>query len=161
DAGILPQHLRGAAADHAVHHAGRRRGDLPRRPDPNHGAFGRADRPDDRGRPAAPAPFRNSRVGPLPGARGPGPQAARRRTRRDSDQQGRAFHMIDNLRSTGGLARRAGRAAGIAAVAAVLFGAMPAMSAEPVSITYGYHPYWTGGWNGVVIKVKELWKKHL
>jgi len=36
-----------------------------------------------------------------------------------------------------------------------------AAAAEPVNITYGYHPYWTGGWNGVIIKAKELWKKHL
>lgn len=36
-----------------------------------------------------------------------------------------------------------------------------ATAAEPVRITYGYHPYWTGGWNGVIIKHKELWKKYL
>jgi sulfonate transport system substrate-binding protein len=36
-----------------------------------------------------------------------------------------------------------------------------ALAAEPVNITYGYHPYWTGGWSGVVIKQKELWKKYL
>lgn len=41
------------------------------------------------------------------------------------------------------------------------FGLMPASAAEPVEITYGYHPYWTGGWTGVVIKQRELWKKHL
>ena len=35
------------------------------------------------------------------------------------------------------------------------------MAAEPVNITYGYHPYWTGGWNGVIIKHKDLWKKYL
>jgi ABC-type nitrate/sulfonate/bicarbonate transport system substrate-binding protein len=40
-------------------------------------------------------------------------------------------------------------------------GMYPAMAAEPVEITYGYHPYWTGGWTGVVIKQKELWKKYL
>ena len=39
--------------------------------------------------------------------------------------------------------------------------ANPAPAADPVNITYGYHPYWTGGWNGVIIKAKELWKKHL
>lgn len=39
--------------------------------------------------------------------------------------------------------------------------AAAATAAEPVHITYGYHPYWTGGWNGVVIKHKELWKKYL
>ena len=37
----------------------------------------------------------------------------------------------------------------------------PAQAADPVHITYGYHPYWTGGWNGVIIKAKDLWKKHL
>ncbi len=36
-----------------------------------------------------------------------------------------------------------------------------AYAAEPVDITYGYHPYWTGGWNGVIIKEKGLWKKYL
>ncbi len=36
-----------------------------------------------------------------------------------------------------------------------------ARAAEPVNITYGYHPYWTGGWTGVVIKHRELWKKYL
>lgn len=40
-------------------------------------------------------------------------------------------------------------------------GATPAQAAEPVHITYGYHPYWTGGWTGVVIKQRELWKKYL
>jgi len=34
-------------------------------------------------------------------------------------------------------------------------------AAEAVDITYGYHPYWTGGWNGVIIKHKELHKKYL
>jgi len=37
----------------------------------------------------------------------------------------------------------------------------PGFAADPVEITYGYHPYWTGGWNGVIIKSKDLWKKHL
>lgn len=36
-----------------------------------------------------------------------------------------------------------------------------AYAADPVHITYGYHPYWTGGWNGVIIKAKGLWKKYL
>lgn len=39
--------------------------------------------------------------------------------------------------------------------------AAAATAADPVNITYGYHPYWTGGWNGVIIKAKDLWKKHL
>lgn len=42
-----------------------------------------------------------------------------------------------------------------------VLGAGAAQSAEPVDIVYGYHPYWTGGWNGVIIKDKELWKKYL
>lgn len=41
------------------------------------------------------------------------------------------------------------------------FGLAPATAAEPVKITYGYHPYWTGAWYGVILKNKELWKKHL
>ena len=36
-----------------------------------------------------------------------------------------------------------------------------AMAAAPVEITYGYHPYWTGAWYGVILKSRELWKKHL
>jgi NitT/TauT family transport system substrate-binding protein len=40
-------------------------------------------------------------------------------------------------------------------------GAAPVAAQAPVDITYGYHPYWTGGWNGVIIKHRELWKKHL
>ena len=38
---------------------------------------------------------------------------------------------------------------------------LPTMAAEPVDITYGYHPYWTGAWYGVILKKKELWKKYL
>lgn len=54
----------------------------------------------------------------------------------------------------------------IAAIVLTVFviaglGLMPASAAEPVEITYGYHPYWTGGWTGVVIKQRELWKKYL
>jgi ABC-type nitrate/sulfonate/bicarbonate transport system substrate-binding protein len=45
--------------------------------------------------------------------------------------------------------------------ALALGAATAAHAADPVNITYGYHPYWTGGWNGVIIKAKELWKKHL
>ena len=36
-----------------------------------------------------------------------------------------------------------------------------AWSAEAVDITYGYHPYWTGGWNGVIIKHLKLHEKYL
>jgi len=36
-----------------------------------------------------------------------------------------------------------------------------AAAAEPVHITYGYHPYWTGAWYGVILKKTELWKKYL
>ena len=32
---------------------------------------------------------------------------------------------------------------------------------EPVNIGVGYFPSWNGGWSGVVIKKKELWKKYL
>jgi ABC-type nitrate/sulfonate/bicarbonate transport system substrate-binding protein len=54
------------------------------------------------------------------------------------------------------------RAAGLAAIIAGFFAATaPVLAADAVNITYGYHPYWTGGWNGVIIKAKELWKKHL
>jgi ABC-type nitrate/sulfonate/bicarbonate transport system substrate-binding protein len=50
----------------------------------------------------------------------------------------------------------------VAAISIVALGSSrAALAAEPVNITYGYHPYWTGGWNGVIIKAKELWKKHL
>lgn len=50
---------------------------------------------------------------------------------------------------------------GIAAFATMIGAANPAGASPPVHITYGYHPYWTGGWNGVVIKRMELWKKYL
>ncbi len=36
-----------------------------------------------------------------------------------------------------------------------------ARAAQPVDITYGYHPYWTGAWYGVILKKKDLWKKYL
>lgn len=54
----------------------------------------------------------------------------------------------------------------IAAIVLTVFaitgvGLTSAGAAEPVEITYGYHPYWTGGWTGVVIKQRELWKKYL
>lgn len=32
---------------------------------------------------------------------------------------------------------------------------------KPVEITVGYFPSWVGGWSGVIIKHKELWKKYL
>lgn len=51
-----------------------------------------------------------------------------------------------------------------ATAAAFVFGialAGAASAAAPVDITYGYHPYWTGAWYGVILKQKELWKKHL
>jgi NitT/TauT family transport system substrate-binding protein len=51
--------------------------------------------------------------------------------------------------------------AGVAAMLALLAFAGPVQAADPVHITYGYHPYWTGGWNGVIIKAKDLWKKYL
>jgi len=49
----------------------------------------------------------------------------------------------------------------VAAGVCLLAGAGLGHAAEPVDITYGYHPYWTGGWTGVVIKQMELWKKYL
>src|SRR5438552_10173125 len=39
--------------------------------------------------------------------------------------------------------------------------AAQAAKGEPVHIGVGYFPSWNGGWSGVVIKKKELWKKHL
>ena len=48
-----------------------------------------------------------------------------------------------------------------AAVAAAMMTCAAVQAADPVIITYGYHPYWTGGWSGVIIKSKELWKKYL
>lgn len=32
---------------------------------------------------------------------------------------------------------------------------------DPVHLTIGYHPYYTGGWSGLVIKRLGLWKKYL
>ena len=50
----------------------------------------------------------------------------------------------------------------LAAAAAALFTSIGAVhAADPVHITYGYHPYWTGGWNGVIIKHKKLHEKYL
>ncbi|MCB2227999.1 MAG: ABC transporter substrate-binding protein [Desulfarculaceae bacterium] len=63
--------------------------------------------------------------------------------------------------------RRLGKVAALGAGVALLLAALmavggaPAQAAEPVEITYGYHPYWTGGWSGVVIKQMGLWKKYL
>jgi hypothetical protein len=49
--------------------------------------------------------------------------------------------------------RVAGLFVAAALAAAMLTGlAQPALAVEPVEITYGYHPYLTGGWSGVVIK---------
>jgi len=56
------------------------------------------------------------------------------------------------------MARLASLLAALLAVAGV---ACPAPAAEPVQITYGYHPYWTGAWYGVILKEKGLWKKYL
>lgn len=58
-------------------------------------------------------------------------------------------------------ARRGLATSVVAAAFAVAFVVGPARAAEPVDIVYGYHPYWTGGWNGVIIKAKDLWKKYL
>ena len=35
------------------------------------------------------------------------------------------------------------------------FALAAAAAPAPVNITYGYHPYWTGGWYGVIIKTKD------
>lgn len=43
----------------------------------------------------------------------------------------------------------------------LIVGQAAARAEEPAHITYGYHPYWTGGWSGVIIKEKGLWKKYL
>lgn len=51
--------------------------------------------------------------------------------------------------------------AGLALAVGLLASPVLSRAAEPVDIVYGYHPYWTGGWNGVIIKAKDLWKKHL
>ena len=40
----------------------------------------------------------------------------------------------------------------LAAILAVTGVTCPAPAAEPVQITYGYHPYWTGAWYGVILK---------
>lgn len=47
-------------------------------------------------------------------------------------------------------------------VTGILMGGVSAVAAgtKPVHIVYGYHPYWTGGWAGVIIKDKQLWKKY-
>lgn len=55
---------------------------------------------------------------------------------------------------------RGGVMSGVMLLAGMLLG-QPVMAAEPVHITYGYHPYWTGAWYGVILKNKELWKKYL
>jgi len=61
------------------------------------------------------------------------------------------------------LAKVTGIVAGLLMFSAAVIGlgTAPVQAAEPVEITYGYHPYWTGGWSGVVIKQMGLWKKYL
>jgi len=53
------------------------------------------------------------------------------------------------------------RSALLGALLAVAALVQSAAAVEPVNITYGYHPYWTGAWYGVILKKKELWKKYL
>ncbi|BEQ16095.1 ABC transporter substrate-binding protein [Desulfoferula mesophila] len=67
------------------------------------------------------------------------------------------------MRKFSRLAKLTAVVAGLLLFSAALVGAglTPAQAAEPVEITYGYHPYWTGGWSGVVIKQMGLWKKYL
>lgn len=54
---------------------------------------------------------------------------------------------------------------GVLLVHAMLVSPFPAAAqqakGEPVHIGVGYFPSWNGGWSGVVIKKKELWKKYL
>ena len=62
--------------------------------------------------------------------------------------------------------RRAMRLLAATMVASVLgWGSVTAAFAqakgEPVHLGVGYFPSWNGGWSGVVIKKKELWKKYL
>lgn len=49
----------------------------------------------------------------------------------------------------------------LAIAVGMMFWAGTPRAEGPVDIVYGYHPYWTGGWNGVIIKAKGLWKKYL
>jgi len=63
------------------------------------------------------------------------------------------------MRTTMGIRTIVGLLLRAVAVGAVSGGT--AFAAQPVDITYGYHPYWTGAWYGVILKKKELWKKHL
>ncbi|MHB8618657.1 MAG: ABC transporter substrate-binding protein, partial [Chloroflexota bacterium] len=39
--------------------------------------------------------------------------------------------------------------------------ASQAAGGKPVHVTIGYFPSWIGGWSGVIIKKKDLWKKYL
>jgi len=68
---------------------------------------------------------------------------------------------MENLRT--GKIRKSALGAVIlgAALLTGMLSGQPAVAAEPVHITYGYHPYWTGAWYGVILKSKELWKKYL
>ncbi len=67
------------------------------------------------------------------------------------------------IRKFSRLAKVTGIVAGLLMFSAVVLtvAAAPVQAADPVEITYGYHPYWTGGWTGVVIKQMGLWKKYL
>lgn len=69
--------------------------------------------------------------------------------------------MMHELRRKIGFVGLTAAAFLFAVVILTSFGPVTANAAEPVNITYGYHPYWTGGWTGVVIKQRELWKKYL
>jgi NitT/TauT family transport system substrate-binding protein len=59
------------------------------------------------------------------------------------------------------------RRCSVAFVVAVLIASLAGDAAaqpakgEPVNLGVGYFPSWNGGWSGVVIKKKELWKKYL
>lgn len=51
----------------------------------------------------------------------------------------------------------AAAALGTPALAATNFG----KPGEPVKLVVGFQPYYTGGWTGVIVHGKELWKKYL
>ena len=81
------------------------------------------------------------------------------KTTEERDEEGRS--MTKKIGIMGKMGLHWVMAAAISLMFITGTGVFPVTAAEPVEITYGYHPYWTGGWTGVVIKQKELWKKYL
>lgn len=49
----------------------------------------------------------------------------------------------------------------VAALAGMLPASAQPTKAAPVHLNVGYFPSWNGGWSGVVIRKKELWKQYL